>query len=448
MIAFKERFGSVIAYPRSSSFDQRLSFRLQKADIRDPHSLLTAVDRQTQYDKLVTMTGHTPITLHDNPHGTILVKRLSQNPSECHYDLVYLRTLRFLEGQGVIWPTNENANHNGQRVELVELTSGSAGISFGFATKMLGFEGTLFVPEEIPKARIQPMKSFDLNIVRTPPGYVEAASKQLGAYIQQLKADGYRQVRFDRQGNRNLIYEKGDHRVCIVNHSENQITIDAFREIGQEIADFLPDGVNPDVIITIMGNFTSSTGMSGVLKEKYPDMQLIGLESTENPNWFDQRFPGEFERRYGRPPSFEATKIFGTSQRGVPLYFGHPEIFDDINLFDPEGVITWQTKYNKGKPWVETIGRSTAASLMIAERYTKKHPGSIVYVLNYDKADRYDEPVPEFIPSMSMSDTLAANRFDQLTIQPLNYKQSTPPLPVNIPRTLVNAYSSNLPVAA
>ncbi len=441
MIRFSESV-KYFADPTSSSFDQRLSFRLQKAAIRDPSFLLTIEDRQLQYNKLIGMTGNTPITRHENSSGTILMKRLSQNPSECHYDLVYLRTLKFLEEQGVIWPTNKNEEHNGQRIELVELTSGSAGISFGFATRMLGFEGTLFVPEEIPDARVNPMKSFGLNIVRTPPGYVKAASEQLGHYIEQLKADGYKPVRFDRQGNRNLVYEKGDHRVCIVNHSENQITIDAFKTIGQEIADFLPEGVRPDALLTIMGNFTSSTGISSILKERYPDIQLVGLESVENPNWFEQRYPGEYEKRFRRPPTFNSTRIYGTSQRGVPLYFGHPEIFNDIQLFEPEEVIARQREYNEGKPWVETIGRSTAASLMMAKRYTKKHPGSIVVVLNYDKADRYEEQVPEHVPAMNFNDALARNRFDPGTIQPVGWKQSIPRFPIEIPVNLKGSYSS------
>jgi len=442
MIKFSEGV-KYFADPTASSFDQRLSFRLQQAGIKNPNLLLTNQDRRLQYDKLIGMTGNTPITRHENPNGTILMKRLSQNPSECHYDLVYLNTLRFLEEQGIIWPTNKNEEHNGQNVELVELTSGSAGISFGFATKMLGFKGTLFVPEEIPDARVDPMKSFGLDIVRTPPGYVKVASEKLGAYFEQLKADGYKSVKFDRQGNRSLVYEKDKHRVCFINHSENQITIDAFKTVGQEIADFLPEGVRPGALLTIIGNFTSSTGISSILKNRYPDIQLVGLESVENPNWFDQRYPGEFEKRFGRPPTFNSTRIYGTSQRGVPLYFGYPKIFNDIQLLEPEDVIiAWQKEYNEGKPWVETIGRSTAASLMMAERYTKKHPGSIVVVLNYDKADRYEEQVIEHVPAMNFNDALARNRFDPGTIQPIGWKQSVPRSPINIPISLKGSYSS------
>ena len=441
MIHFKEI--SVPAFTQEdSSFDQRVSYRLWKADVWNPKFLFTDEDRQRQYERLIAMTGNTPMTQHENKDGMILVKHLSQNPSECHYDLVYLNILKKLESLGVIWPKNRNAEHNGKRVELVELTSGSAGISFGFATKMLGFEGTLFVPAELTKTRIHPMRSFDLNIVRTPPGYVKAASEKLGLYIENLRNSGYESVRFERAGDRVFVYEKGNHRVCIVNHSENQTTIDAFKRVGEEMGNFLPRGVSPDYLLTIMGNFTSSTGISSILKVRYPRMKLIGLESTENPNWFTQRYPGAFEKKYGHDPAYEPTVIYGTSQRGVPLYFGKPELFDDILLFEPQRAIEYQRSYNQSshRSAAETIGRSTAAALMMAEQLTKANSGSIVMMVNYDKGDRYDEFFPWHASSMTMSDALKSNRFEISLIQPLHWRQQPPGVPTDIPTSIKQAY--------
>jgi cysteine synthase len=412
-----------------SAFEARLDYRLSQAGIIDPALLITDEDREHQYDIAVAMTGNTPFTKHENDDGNILVKRLSQNPSECHYDLVYLRTLRKLEQAGVIWPVNREEEH-GQRVELVELSSGSAGISFGFASKVMGFRSKLFVPSELEKPRIQVMEGMGLDIEITPPGYVKAASDRQAEYIEGLKEQGYQKVMFDRDGGRSQVLEKGEHRVCIVNHSENQVTLEAFRELGREMADYLPEGLSPDYLLLIIGNFTSSSGISEIMKAKYPDLDIIGLESTENPNWFDQINPGRYEEIFGKPPEFVPTRIYGTSQRGVRLFFARPELFDDIKLFEPEKAIAYQSEYNEGRPSGETIGRSTAAALMIAEALTATDKGSTVMVLNYDKGDRYDS----FVSAQS-------EPIDPTTIQPFGYKQPKPTNMSDVPSSLQQAYA-------
>lgn len=435
-------------YPdaQSSSFEQRLSYRLYGAGIKDPRYLVTDQDREGQYDRLLALTGNTPITLHDNPHATILVKRLSQNPTESHYDAGYVMLLRELESEGVIWPTKRNADHNGKSVELWELTSGSAGMGFGFACTMLGFERFLLVPAELPAVRIQHLRSLNPRIELTPPGYIEQTSNRLREKIKVLKATGYKSVIWDRIGHNALIYEKDDHRVCIVNHSAADIMVDAFKIAAQEVADYLPRGVSPDFFVNIIGNLTSSTAFLTILRNKYRRMKSIGLEDMSNPDWFDKRYPGKFREKYGYDPTFTPPDVFGSSQRGVPLYFGKPEtlaMFSDIVIFDPKEASAYMDNYNRSerRSAIDWIGKSSAACIMVSEQIARDNPGAIIITVNYDKGDRYDDEVPAFTPSMMITDALRVNRFESSKIQPIGWTQARPLIPCDIPHTLEQAYS-------
>ncbi len=433
-----------------SGFQQRLQYRLDEAGIKPTGELLTDQDRQEQYDRILALTDNTPITRHENRNGLILMKRLSQNLSECHYDRAYLETLRFLEEQGVIWPRNRNHEHGDQKVELVELSSGSAGISFGLATRLMGFDGTLYVPEELEQPRVQVMRSLGLNLVITPPGYVKAAAKSYGERIAELKEQGYKSVRFERGDNGILVYEKGDHRVVFVNHSENIITVNAFGRVGEEMADFLPPGIHPDYFLTILGNFTSTVGIARALREKHPKVKIIGIEDITNPDRFDLKYPGRFVARYGRVPNFDRPPtIYGSSQRGVNVRFLEEglEMLDDIVLVDPDETRDYQAEYNgqKGRYAADSIGRSTASSLLVAEALVRSDPASLVYLLNYDKGDRYERFVPEHSAvtmTMGFLDAGAFHTFDTRRIQPPGYRQPKPEVPTDIPVDLLDAYSN------
>ncbi len=447
MISFNEGASYWLHTPHrnGSSFEQRLSERLHLAGVKDPRSLITDRQRQEQYEKLLGLTGNTPITLHEYPYAQILVKRLSQNLTESHYDRGYLMLLRQLEAEGIIWPSNRNNEHEGKRVELLELSSGSAGLGFGFSCNMLGFEATLLAPEELPKPRLEHIQAMGIRVELTPHGYIKATNDRLTQKIQALRNAGYQSVRWNRNGHRAIAYENDNHRVVFVNHSEAQIVVEAFKTPAYEIADFFPEGVAPDFFVNIIGNLTSSTAFLSVLRAKYPHMQVIGLEDMKNPDWYDKRYPGRFKQKFGYEPTFEAPEVYGSSQRGVPLYFAIPEtlaMFDEIQIFDPREAKAYMARYNvsNGRSAVDSIGRSSAACLMVSEQVAKAHPGALIITLNYDKGDRYNHQVPAFTPQMALTDAFAYNRFERSKLQPPGWQQRKPITPIDVPRSLQQAY--------
>lgn len=104
-----------------TTFQRRLAIREVSAGILPAAQLTTEGARQLQYENLEDLIGRTPLLGLTATHGSkILAKLESQNPTESHYDRVYVQTLRELERRKVIKPGDD----------LYEVTSGSAGISF------------------------------------------------------------------------------------------------------------------------------------------------------------------------------------------------------------------------------------------------------------------------------------------------------------------------------
>ena len=86
-----------------------------------------------------------------------------------------------------------------------------------------------------------------------------------------------------------------------------------------------------------------------------------------------------------------------------------------------------QEEYNKGKNPGESIGRSSAASLVIAEQLASEHPCSIILAICYDKGDRYGDPVVDV--------------FDEaLTIPPADWQQDVAVSPSTMAPDLRMAY--------
>lgn len=367
-----------------TTFQRRLKQREALAGINPATELKTPEDRTEQYKRLEYMIGHTPLLLvHEEPNGsTVLAKVESHNPSESHYDRAYLATLRRLEEDGVIQPGDE----------LLEITSGSAGTSFAWLCNRLGYQARIIVPPELPNGRVQEMINFGAIVERSQPGYVPEAAIEMRDEIMKHKDTRERHYTDDYKV---ITYQKEDgKRVCVVNHSANRLTPDAFKEIGEEVVGVIPEDAKIDFAVSVLGNWTSTTGLSESLRAHYPDVKMIGIEDVRNPNYFEEKYPGEYEKRFGVPPEFGQHDSYGASARGVKLDFVDVDSLDEIVLIDPKDRDEVGAKYNKEHPnIVETIGNTSAASLWEAEQLAKEHPGSVVLVIFYDKADRYGEPV-------------------------------------------------------
>lgn len=415
-----------------TTFQRRLASRELRAGILTAEALTSPKARAEQYNHLQAMIGNTPLLGFDVPnHSLVLVKAESQNPTESHYDRVYIETLRRLEETGVIEPGDE----------LYEVTSGSAGISFGWLCNRLGYKANVFVPASISEARKQELRNFGVRLVEVPDGYVPEASKEEWRQFSGLaRTNKYKLTKHETDEFSVITAEGNGQRMCLINHSENPITPRSLEAVGVEIANVLPAGVGIDYFVTILGNGSNTSGVTAGLRERFidrklnrgwPAMQVIGVEDWDNPVQFEAKYPGEYERRYGHSPSYKSQKMFGSSARGTKLRFMDVSMLNNIRLV-PDTL--WDPKmrdYNATRQPVDSIGASSAGALIVAEQLAQENPESIVLTVFYDKGDRYGDPLPAYA---------AHTILENPSIPRLGWRQWVPESPIDLPGNLSQAY--------
>lgn len=327
--------------------------------------------RQKLYENLSGDIGDTPLyiveELNANKAMPILQKNEFYNPSGSHYDRVYLPTIKYLEDQGLVRPDDE----------LRDITSGSAGISLSLIGNYLGYRVRVTVPDELPEARIQPMKVRGATVLRCGPGYIQAASKFQRDEIHQLVKSGWQRIRSDDPDMRAIVLQKKDQRICYINHSENALSPQSFAAIGVEL-DRDWQGLQPYAVVLAMGNWTSIAGISAVVREHWPETRIIGYEG-DNRTIHDN---------------------YGTTVEGIPFRF------KDESLVDEQRVVTniernlMDERINhdpasRFHPTQYQLGHSSLMGMVVAEQLAHEKNTqdptceSPVICLAYDQKMRY-----------------------------------------------------------
>lgn len=383
--------------------------------------------RAELFDRVESLTGNTPlIHVEDVVDSHILAKVESQNPTENHYDRVFPKTIRKLEDDGVIEPGDE----------LIEVTSGSGGRAFAWAARVLGYRAHILIPPELPKARVQDMVNFGAEVEVTEPGYMSSTSAAYGKRIEEYEEDGWEITPYKTADYNVRVATKDGKRVCFVNHSANGITIEGFEAIGDEVYDQMPDGEEIDYVVSVMGNGTSTAALSRSMRRHYPGVTIVGLEDERSPFYFEQMYPGEYEKRFGKPLEFTQHDMYGSSAPNVRLKYGNVDAVDEVRLANPGVRNKVRDTYNQGRPDYEQIGNSSAASLVAARQLAAEHPGSNIVVVFYDKADQYGDD-----PSTATHTKFLYDRPRPAGVPPHGWRQRRVGSIALLPESIRDAYS-------
>jgi cysteine synthase len=407
--------------------DDRMRGVLGEYDIAPEKTLAFDLDGEELFARTESLISNTPLIHVEDVNGAhILAKVESQNPTENHYDRAYPRTIKRLQDDKVIEPGDE----------LIECTSGSAGRAFAWAAQVLGYRSRILVPPELPKARLQDMINFGAEIEVTDPGYMKAVSKAYVARIKKLQSAGL----VDKHETPDYMVfagiDESGQRVCFVNHSANEITIEGFDGIGNEIAEQMPADQKVDFLISVMGNGTSTTALARTIRQHYPGVQVIGLEDEGSPYYFEQKYPGEYERRFGRAPEFTQHDMFGSSAFGIRLKYGNADMVDEVWLSNSTVRNEARDVHNKDRKGYEQIGNSSAASLVVARQLAAQNPDSNIVIIFYDKADQYGES-----PVIASQVRFLYDRIRPVGVPPRNWKQQQVGSIALMPQSTEQAYA-------
>lgn len=213
-----------------------------------------------KYQTIEDVVGKTPLVAlqrigaQDNAaRGNVILGKLEgNNPAGSVKDRPALAMIRRAEERGEIAPGDT----------LIEATSGNTGIALAMAAAIKGYRMVLVMPEDLSIERAQTMKAFGAELVLTPKsGGMEYARDLAQSMVKQGKGRVLDQ--FANPDNPRIHYETTGPEL--------------WEQTGGRITHF----------VSAMGTTGTITGVSRYLKEKNPNVQIIGAQPQEG-----SRIPG------------------------------------------------------------------------------------------------------------------------------------------------------------
>ena len=139
---------------------------------------------------------------------------------------------------------------------LVEATSGNTGIALAMIARLMGLEMTLIMPENATKERIRAMEAYGSRVILTDAEKTIEYSRQLAE--EMVEKEGYFMLnQFGNPDNYGMHYETTGPEI--------------WRDTEGMVTHF----------VSAMGTTGTIMGVSRYLKERNPDIQIVGTQPTE-----------------------------------------------------------------------------------------------------------------------------------------------------------------------
>lgn len=362
-----------------TEFSMRHKKKEQEAGLTDTD--IIGLDRQTIYERLKAVIGNRPILETPLPNGNILLQvDETAGPTESHYDRAFVPLLEALEKDGKIGPD----------ADVLETSSGSAGISFGWAATRLGFRPHVFMPSYLPKPRIletqRAVSPERTHLIDDRKRYIQACAEAMVDYLFDNGAD----IRAEGR------------KIWMPNHSQDSRTPGFFAPIADEVESYTHE-TPIDYFIAGIGNGSTLLGIGNRLREHFPDSKVIGFEphracpyyKLHKTKWGEFMVPilGQGEEVH---TDFSFHDMPGTGSFGnIDFPFINEAIAKGImNEIIPvdERFILSQVHYNEEAKPEHQFGHTTLVARHIAEQMAQNVSNKTFLALAYDRADRYGNP--------------------------------------------------------
>jgi cysteine synthase B len=278
--------------------------------------------------------GHTPLVrlqrLPGETSNIILAKLEGNNPAGSVKDRPALSMIQEAERRGDIKPGDT----------LIEATSGNTGIALAMAAAIKGYRMVLLMPENMSEERRASMRAYGAEIITVSEEEGMEAARDMAA---QMGADGKGWV-LDQFSN-----------------PDNPLA--HYRTTGPEIWE--QTGGRVTHCVSSMGTTGTIMGLSGYLKERNPDIQIVGLQPKDGAS-----IPGI--RRW---PKEYLPSIFDESKVDQILDIGQQEAEETMRaMASQEGIF---------------CGVSSGGSVAAALRVSAQVENAVIVAIICDRGDRY-----------------------------------------------------------
>ncbi len=263
-------------------------------------------------------------------NNVVLGKLEGNNPAGSVKDRAAMSMIRRAEERGQIKP--------GDR--LIEATSGNTGIALAMAAAIRGYSMVLIMPEDLSIERVQTMKAFGAELILTPKSGGMEYARDLA---EQMQAEGKGLVldQFANQDNPRAHYETTGPELWA--DTQGQITH----------------------FVSAMGTTGTITGVSKYLKEKNPNIKIIGAQPSEG-----SRIPGI--RKW---PTEYLPKIYDPSHVDELVLVSQADAEDMCRqLAKDEGIF---------------CGISAAGACWVAQQISRNVENATIAFIVCDRGDRY-----------------------------------------------------------
>ncbi|APG59601.1 cysteine synthase CysM [Christiangramia salexigens] len=285
-------------------------------------------------DSILDIVGNTPLVkakrLVENPNVELYFKLEGQNPGGSVKDRAAFNMIKSALDRGDI----------NNKTRLIEATSGNTGIALAMIAGIFGLEIELVMPENSTIERVQTMRAY-------------------GAKVTLTDADG------GIEGSRDYAEDKaktGDY--FMLNQFGNNDNWKAhYKTTGPEIWNDTNNNITH--FVSSMGTTGTIMGTSTFLKEKNNEIQIIGVQPTD-----DSRIPGI--RKW---PEAYLPKIFNPKKVDRVLEVSQKEAEEMTRrLAEEEGIFA---------------GMSSGGAAAAAVRLCNELESGLVVSIVCDRGDRY-----------------------------------------------------------
>ncbi|HNY35809.1 MAG TPA: cysteine synthase family protein [Candidatus Pacearchaeota archaeon] len=272
--------------------------------------------------------GNTPLVKIEN---NIFAKLEGFNPGGSIKDRIALNMINEAEKSGYIKPGDT----------LIEPTSGNTGVGLAMVAAMKGYKVKVIMPESTSKEKIKMIKIFGGEAI----------------LMENLR---YRKFAINDVKD---MAKKGE-RLIFLNQYENLANPEShYYGTAEEILKQMEDK-QIDYFIAGMGTGGTITGIGKKLKEKYPNIKIIGVQPVQN-----QTIEGLRSLKDGFVPTIID--------------------FDLINeIYDLEAEKALETKDDLAQKGI-LVGPSSGAAMYICREIQKEHPESVIVTVFPDRGERY-----------------------------------------------------------
>jgi cysteine synthase len=284
-------------------------------------------------------TPHIRINRLFDSRVEVWLKAERANPGGSIKDRIGLSMIEDAEQRGVIGPDSV----------IVEPTSGNTGVGLAIVAAVKGYRLILVMPESMSVERRRLLAAYGAALDLTP--------KELGMKGAIARAE---EIVASTPG------------AWMPQQFENLSNIEAHkRTTAQEILADFPEGI--DCLITGVGTGGHITGVSEVLKERFPDMKTFAVEPSASPVIS------------GGSPS--PHRIQGIGAGFVPANL-HTDTLDGVIQVSEEDAFAYTVRAAREEGLF--VGPSSGAALAgVAQKVPDLPDGSRVLTFCYDTGERY-----------------------------------------------------------